>query len=80
MTSHFAETPPPPPLGAALLLRVDWPEGDGLSLRAGGRCSGGVVTEARPKPSCFGFTGQGETGYPSVPLITPQEGLSLRGG
>ena len=39
---------------------VDRPGGDGLSLRAAGRWSGGVVIEGRPQPSYCGFTARDE--------------------
>ena len=62
------------------MLRVHQPRGKGLSLRAGGRCSGGVVTEGRPESSFNGFTGLGETECLSMSLVAAREGWSLRGG
>ena len=73
MGGHLGEARAPVP-------RVHRPGGDGLPLRAGGRCSGGVVLEGRPKPSDCGCGGQGETGCLSVPVVAAREGWALRGG
>ena len=58
------------------MLRVRRPEGDGLSPRAGGRCSGRVVVQGRPELSCCSFTSHGETGCLSVPGVAARKGWS----
>ena len=64
----------------ALLLRVDRPVGDGLSLRAGGCCLGGLVSEGKPQPSCCACTGHVEMGGLSVLVVAARKGWSVRGG
>ena len=64
----------------ALPLRVLLLGGDGLSLRAGGCCSGAVVVEGRPEAFDGGFTGQGQTSCRSMPVVAASEGWSLSGG
>ena len=77
-------------LARALMTRVRRRGGDGLPLHAGGRCSGGVVTQGRPEPSCCLFSSHRETACLSVPVVAARclsmpvvaarEGWLLRGG
>ena len=61
-------------------MRVHRSGEDGLPLHAGGCCSGAVVAEGRLAPYSCKCTGLGETGCLPVPVVTAQEGWSLRGG
>ena len=57
----------------ALLLGFHRPRGDTVSLRVGGRGSGGVVTDGRRELSCSGLTGHREIRL-AMPLVAAPAG------